>query len=379
MAALPLTALADAEVQAPAGSDAFTADLVREVVAANPGRNVVVSPFSVQGALAMAALGARGAARDRLQSVLGLGDLAPATVHEGFDTPLLKATRGVFARRVSIEPAYREAVARALGAQAHELPDEPRAAARLINAWADKATHHRIGGLVETVPTKVSLVLADAVYLNFRWLDTFDKSLTRDEPFHVTPERSMDVPMMHSFLRATAGPVDVGMVLHLRFEGRPEDGMHLVLPHEGTSPEAALDAVLRRPRLLEPSPGSALHLQQVDLSLPRFELRTTGSMTPALRRAGLAALFEHADFSGISPAMRNEKIGDVIQEALLLVDEKGVEAAAVTLVRMVAAAAVAGPPPPPPLKLVFDRPFALLIRDKATLFAAVVRDPSAKA
>lgn len=379
LAATPLRALAASSSPAPTPADAFVADLVREVVAARPAGNVVVSPFSVQGALALAALGARGEAREKLRAVIGPADLEPATLHDWFSTPLLEATRAAFVRRVAVDPAYRRTIAQALGAQASEMPGDPRRAAGVVNAWADKATHHRIQRLVDEVPADVPLLLADAVYLNFRWSDPFRVDVTRDQPFHPTPESSVDVPMMQQLLTIKAGPIDVGTAALLPFEGRRGEGMHLVLPRPDLSAEAALDAVLRDPGMLEPGAGAPFKWQPVDLSLPRFELRFAASFAAALRRTGLESVFAHADLSGISPGLRDSRLGDVLQKAWMRVDEKGVEAAAVTAAIVSITGMQMREPPPPPLRLVFDRPFAVVIRDKATLFAALVRNPLLRA
>jgi serpin B len=254
------------------------------------------------------------------------------------------------------------------------MPAGAGEAAGVVNAWADGASHHRIRQLVDKVPENVPLLLADAVYLNFRWADEFRVSATHDLPFHPTSEASVDVPMMRQVSRMVAGPVDVGMAAILPFAGRSGEGMHVVLPRPGLSAQDALDAVLRDPQMLVPDARPGFTRQEVDLSLPRFEMGSGGSFATAMRRAGLESLFTHADFSGISPRLLHSRIGDVIQKAWMRVDEKGVEAAAVTAIMAVTAAAP-GASPPPPLKLVFDRPFAVVIRDKATLFAALVRNP----
>lgn len=375
LAATPLRALAESPPSSPAPADAFAADLVREIVAARPDGNVVVSPFSVQGALALAALGARGDAREKLRAVIGPADLDPATLHEWFSTPLLEATRAAFARRVEIDPGYLRTIAQALGAHASTMPDDPYAAAHAVNAWADKATHHRIQQLVGEVPATVPLLLADAVYLNFRWSDSFSVDATNDHPFHPTPGRSVDVPMMQRLVTIQAGTIDVGMAALLPFEGQRGQGMHLVLPRPDLPVDAALDAVLRDPAMLAPAAGSHFRRQLVDLSLPRFELGLKASFAAALRRIGLESVFARADLSGISAGLRDSQLGDVVQKAWMRVDEKGVEAAAVSVVSVEVTGMSVREPPPPPLKLVFDRPFAVVIRDKATLFAAIVRNP----
>lgn len=367
-AATPLPVLAEASAGevAPAASDAFVADVVREVAAEARG-NVAVSPISLQAALALAALGARGATRERLQSVLGLADLDPAAVHAQFATPLLQASRAAFVRHAAIEPAYARAIAAALSADVRKLPDGGAEAARTINAWVDAATAHRIPALFDEVPEGLPLVLADAVHLKFRWRHIFDPAATRPRPFHRDAGEPVSVPTMSKTLATATGECRAGTFVRLPFEG-VEGGVDLVLPREGSSAQEALDIVLRAPQQLD----AGAH-RFVDLSVPRFELHAGGSMGHAVARAGLAPLFARADLSGISPSLAGSAIGEIAQKVWLKFDETGVEAAAATGV-IVTAASISRVEP---LVLVFDRPFALLIRDRRTLFAAIVRDPSA--
>lgn len=365
------------EAVAPAlsASDAFAANVTREIVATQPQGNVVVSPYSVQGALALAALGAKGATRDTLQSVAGLADLDPAALRAAFSAPLVQSTRAAFVRRGAIAKSYAQAASQALAADVRALPHDPVQAAGTVDRWADHATHHRIASLVDTVPADVPMLLADAAYLDFRWKYKFEESATHDLPFRRPGQGDVDVPMMKRWLSAQSGACSVGQYVKLPFEGTPHDGAHLILPRPGLSADEALDAMLRAPQELEAEAG---RWNEVDLTLPRFELRFTGMLTPVLKRVGLGELFERADLSGIAPSLAGASLGDVVQQAWMKVDEAGMKAAAVTAVSIVAAS-MARRDPPPPLVLVFDRPFALVVRDKSALFAAVVRDPSIRA
>ena len=72
-----------------------------------------------------------------------------------------------------------------------------------------------------------------------------------------------------------------------------------------------------------------------------------------------------ADFSGMDSA-GEIKITKVMQKTVIIVQEKGTEAAAVTAIRM--STTSAGPPPPKVEPILFqaDRPFHFAIRDRRT-------------
>ena len=114
---------------------------------------------------------------------------------------------------------------------------------------------------------------------------------------------------------------------------------------------------------------------QVTLALPRFRLRATFDLVPALRRLGVVLAFgDEADFSGITAA-EPLRIGAVAHQAYIDVDEHGTEAAAATATMFAASAIMR---PPPPVTVVVDRPFLFAILDIATglpLFLGQVSRP----
>ncbi|KAA6355202.1 MAG: hypothetical protein EZS28_049271, partial [Streblomastix strix] len=108
----------------------------------------------------------------------------------------------------------------------------------------------------------------------------------------------------------------------------------------------------------------------LDLLVPRFKARFSSSVKDALIRLGLGEAFTpQADFSLISP--EKVAISDVIHEAVLDVNEDGVEAAATTSVGF-AATGFQLTPPDPPLPVKIDRPFIVAIFEQNQGLAAFV-------
>ena len=96
----------------------------------------------------------------------------------------------------------------------------------------------------------------------------------------------------------------------------------------------------------------------VELALPRFELKFGTSLVDALTALGMGVAFgsDSADFTGIS-AGGNLFINDVLHKALVKVDEEGTEAAAVTAVVTYVTSS------PEPIEVRVDQPFLFLIHD----------------
>jgi serpin B len=145
--------------------------------------------------------------------------------------------------------------------------------------------------------------------------------------------------------------------------------MVLLVPDDGAfdSFETSLDGPRVRSVLAGLSP------RRVEISLPRFELRSQPPLKNALVALGMRDAFgTNADLSGID-GTRELIVGDVIHEGFVSVDETGTEAAAATAVLIVRTSL------DPPAIVEIDRPFLFLIRDVPTgavLFVGRVVDPS---
>jgi serpin B len=95
---------------------------------------------------------------------------------------------------------------------------------------------------------------------------------------------------------------------------------------------------------------SELRVREVNVSLPRFKISTDGSLVPLMHSLGVRHTFdrETADFSGINgrrpPDDEALFVSDILQKALVDVNEEGTEAVAATAVMMVRCAASLRPP-----------------------------------
>ena len=117
------------------------------------------------------------------------------------------------------------------------------------------------------------------------------------------------------------------------------------------------------------------------LALPKLTFTTpTFSLAKPLQAMGMVQAFNPgaANFTGMcasTPDGDNLYVGDVLQKAMVAVQETGVEAAAATAV-ILDGTAVEEPPPVP---MVLDRPFVMAIVDVPTgalLFLGHIEDPT---
>jgi serpin B len=359
--------------------------------------NVVISPASVWGALAMTHAGARGSTAAEIAGVLGMPDdreqLAAAVeslrntfkIAEGANITLDSANRVWVQKGKPLDAGFVSLLQTRYGAAPGEVDfaTAPEAARAEVNRWVSDHTEGKIDELMksDTIDPLTRLVLTNAVYFKAPWLQPFSKEDTREEPFTLASGEKVGVPFMHRAGQLIAGKVDVGgqaaTACEIPYAGN-RLAMILVVPEaeNGVSQVvAALDSHWRDKWVANGAP--AMKSRPVNLALPRWTARRPLSLKPPLMAMGMKQAFEGglADFSGID-GTKDLVVTAVVHEGFVDVGEEGTEAAAATGVAI--GIRSAAPSREEPLVVRADRPFAWAIIERPTgtiLFAGAVRDP----
>jgi serpin B len=358
-----------------------------------PG-NLVLSPCSVGFALAMTVSGARGRTAREMLRVLGVdgvdrlgGGLAALSRHlgglagekqraDGSSARLtLDVANGLFGQRdTPWEQGFLDVLARYFGAGMLmvDYRAAPEHARRLINAWTEGRTHHRIEEIVpeEALDAVTRLVLVNALYLKAPWESPFEPSATRPGPFRRSDGSTVEARMMAGLVEdASYAEAADWQSVRLPYAGR-DLAMTVVLPREGAMART-WDVVVRGglAGLL-----AAPHPQAVQLTMPRWRMRTRAALEDALSALGMPTAFDptRADFSGMTREERLH-IDTVLHETFVAVDEAGTEAAAATAVLVGTLAA------PVAVPVTVDRPFLFVIHDVShgtPLVVGRVHDPT---
>lgn len=354
---------------------------LHQAMVPDPGVTACWSPFSVAGALGLVASGARGATRDELTTLLlGTADGEPAelaellsgatTLDQHRSAPVLGVSNTLWTRAgIPVHGEFAgEALAWPHGA-IREAPfaDDPDRATQRINADVSDATHGLIPALIGpgAVRPATAVIVVNALYLKAAWLTAFPVDGTEPRPFH-SPGSSTEVPTMRLTARLGYAAVEGWQVVSVPAAG----GVDAVLLLPGGELSDAAIAVDHRTlaALL-----AATEPTRVELFLPKFQVRHSAQLTQALRRTGVPTMFtDQADLSGISSTPVT--VDQVLHEAVLTIDEHGLEGAAATAA---AARLVAMVHQPEPVVVRVDRPFLLLVRHHRTgviyFFARIVR------
>lgn len=372
------------------GNTVFAVDLYRQLAVAEG--NLFLSPYSISTALAMTYGGARGKTAQEMADALHF-PLRPDELHPAFAAVAARLHEVQQAGHVRLSTAnslwpqkdyplqtdYLALVKQHYGSTVTAV-DYRQAAekARLaINAWVEAQTQDKIRGLIQpgVLDALTRLVLVNAIYFKGAWEVPFKPGNTRDAPFHVAADRTVQAPLMTQKQTCRYASLAALDLVELPYAGG-DLAMVVLLPktREGLKQlEAALTADVLDGWL------DQLADQEVLVSLPRFKLTSLFQLNETLQALGMVDAFApgRADFSGLAGKAGELFISAAIHKAFVEVNEEGTEAAAATAV---AIAMTSVRPPPPVFRA--DHPFLFLIRERragSILFIGRLQNPSAGA
>jgi serpin B len=358
---------------------------LHRALAPDPARTACWSPYSVASALGLTAFAARGATRDELVTALlgeagadpraladTLGAAADLPGEHGAEPPVLAVANTLWtAEGLAVRPEFTDELARWPNGSVRPAPfaDDPEAARELINHSVAETTRGLIPQLVPpgAIAPDTLAALVNALYLRTGWRTKFPEHATGPRPFHA-PSGRRDVPTMRLTARLGHATRPGWQVVTLPAVGGVE-AVVLLPDADLATAEPELDTAGLADLLDAPRP------RRVELSLPRLRVAERASLGEALGRLGVRRLFTaDADLGGLL-ARDRAHVSAVLHEAVLRVDEQGLEGAAATaaVARMLAVVREE-----PPVVVRVDRPFLLLVRHAGTgavYFVARVVEP----
>jgi len=363
-------------------ANAFTFDFLRAACAKeDAGKNLFLSPFSIQMALAMTAAGAAGDTQTEMYDALRFSGFSGAEVG-GFYRTIIPALQDVdntttfeiansfwSKSYIPVKDDYKKDIADNFFAEVRTLPGDSKTATGQVNGWCSEKTHGMIQKIVDEVPESTVVALMNALYFKGMWSDPFDKELSRDDKFTnwdgsskrtVFMNRTFNSAMVYSdeYVEAMSVPY-----------GNKAYAMTIVVPRDGSTPEKVLAGLDAEKWAMYRDGGS---IYRTEFSMPRFEEEYAAEKLciEILQDMGMEKAFTtEANFSQMSIVPMC--IDEVRHKAKVKVDEEGTEAAAVTYIGMRVTSVGPG------AKTFYfkaDRPFLYFISEQSTgaiLFAGI--------
>lgn len=363
-------------------ANAFTFDFLRAASAKeDAGKNLFLSPFSIQMALAMTAAGADGDTQTEMYDALRFGGFSGEEVG-GFYHTIIPALQDVdntttfeiansFWSKsfIPVKDTYKQDIEGNFSAEVRTLPDDSKAATSQVNGWCSEKTHGMIQKIVDEVSESTVVALMNALYFKGMWSDPFDKELSREDKFTNWDGSSKKTQFMNkSFENARVYSDEYVEAMSVPY-GNKAFAMTIVVPRDGSSPEKVLAGLDAEKWAMYRDGGSFYH---TEFSMPRFEEEYSAEQLciDILQDMGMKLAFTNAaNFSAMSTAPMC--IDEIRHKAKIKVDEEGTEAAAVTYIGMRLTSVGPGGKT---FYFKADRPFLYFISEQSTgaiLFAGI--------
>jgi serpin B len=351
----------------------------------NDNNNLMISPFSVYSALALACEGADDENLIQLQKVLYITpDLCvPQKLREIRRKLVADSVAGSIELNIAnalwlrddyqIKESYSQTVTHKFQAEIKQADfSNLELILQEVNQWVAAHTNNKIPSILEDIDPLTALILLNAIYFKGDWHREFDAVRTRQEDFYLATATTTKIEMMHQTGKFPYYENDQMQAIKLKYNAS-DYSLIVILPRQINGAAAALDNLDSGFIKLINSPEPKI--TNIALSLPKFKIDYNTQLNDNLISMGMPLAFTNAaDFSRIN-CQSDLFIGQVRHRSYIEVDEKGTEAAAATAVTMVLKSAG---PPQTPVEFRADHPFIFLLLEDTLnliLFAGIVYYP----
>lgn len=384
----------DAAVRYADGANGFAFRLTKELLLQKAeGDNLIVSPYSVWLPLAALANGTSEEAKEQLLNALGSSGMDLDALNEAvkneigaltleeqvawmkengqedFEGPLKIANALFVDQDFQTNQEFEKIFSEIYDGRLFSVDFADESAVGTINDWAKEQTDGKIDRVVEAFDPQTVAAIANAIYYSDGWAKEFPKENTQNDVFYGNAGEE-DVPFM--FNKFTEMPYYEDDTMQAASLGTSTGGrLTILLPKEGQSAEeilAGFDAA-KFETLMETDEAT------VELFLPKFKVESdVFSVKEALEGLGVPLM------NSVNPQLDKIVNGEplyisqAVQKAMIEVDEKGMTAAAVTVMAM---ERMSLPVEQEPVEMKCDRPFAFIVsaygsEGQQVLFAGVV-------
>ncbi|MEQ1747163.1 MAG: serpin family protein [Saprospiraceae bacterium] len=358
-------------------------DLFKQEQLANPGENVLISPYSIQTALTMATNGAQGSTLNEMLDVLGCENCSVSdlnTLHRDLNTLLTEqsghpsvtvANRYFYDdKRIAVKSPFLEALSGhyECGSDKVNFGNE-QAALDQINGWVKSGTKGKIEKILERISDYDVAFLINALHFRADWATGFSPELTNQHDFTKSDGSKVQVDFVNADRQYTFSQTALFNLVDIPFR----DSTYSISFIQPSPTNNAADWHLN----ITPQSWSDMYenarYDRAMVFFPKLKLAYDNDIIQSLKSLGMTTAFSDraADFTRMGTASQTIFINQIKHKAVLEVDEKGAEGAAVTSIGF----GITSVPP----TFWFNRPFVLVLRHIPTntmLFTGFVADPA---
>nr|WP_321355049.1 serpin family protein [uncultured Draconibacterium sp.] len=348
--------------------------------------NIMVSPLSVSLALAMTYNGANGETKTAMEETLKVYGLSPDEINESYASlvaalksldpkVILEIANAIYYREnFSVEDDFVTTNQNYYDAEVEAIDFGSPQALNTINGWVADKTHDKIDKIIDNISGDHVMFLLNAIYFKGIWQSEFEEDDTEDLAFYLENGSTVQVPTMQKTESLPYYSNTLFRAVKLAY-GAGNYNMFVFLPQEDNSVEDIVNElnVDNWKNWME----SFTDTVNIDLKLPRLKYKYEIKLNDVLTDMGMGVAFTPgiADFTGINKN-GNLNIDYVKHKTFIEVNEKGTEAAAVTIVAIELTSVGSHN-----MQFNVNRPFLYAITEKDTdaiLFMGTVKNPESE-
>ena len=370
----------------------FTLNFLKTIHEASAkGKDFIYSPLSITYVLGMVNDAAEGTTRQELEQTLGFHEGGIQAVNEyckklidGLpkvdENVQLNIANTIFVNnRFTLKKNYQDDMQTYYDAKAEALDFSSPNTVNHINDWCNEKTQGMIPSIIETIDPDAVSYLLNAIYFKADWTSKFDPQNTKEEDFYSdNPEKVLHLcPMMHQNVLIRYMKNDVFSAVKIPY-GNSKWNMTIFLPEEGKNTENVVNWLAENglPDIdnnLGIGETGIGETREVDLKIPRYGSKSDtndieGGLIGLLKKMGIERVFdkERAEIPNMCEGKGQLYIQMMRQKAAIEVNEKGSEAAAVTIGKVGYTAAVGQEPTFEKAVFHANRPFIYVISESST-------------
>lgn len=349
----------------------------------NQQQNMMYSPLSIKYALNMLNEGANGNTKTQIENVIKNLSL---TKYNTIDE-VLSLANSVYIRDTYAEYVKQDYKNKLTEKYNAEINYDAFRNATNINNWIENKTLGIIKNMLSDNMVQnpsAKMLLINALAIDMEWENSFDVSDTNGQDFYLNDNNTMTATMMHK----EADDEDVAYykdkeITALTMDLKQYDDTQLqfvaIMPEDNLSEYINTFTMDEFNHIIENVTLASETKDGVEISIPKFSFEYDLQLKNDLIDLGITDAFDEnlADFSNMTDADTGLYVYDALHKAKIDFTERGIKAAAVTV--MLTYEAVAMMDDNKPEKIRIDKPFLYFIRDKKTneiWFVGTVYEPN---
>jgi serine protease inhibitor len=303
--------------------------------------NFMISPLSVSVALSMAYNGAETETKTEMEEAMRITGFSREEINaankqliealtSADDKVIMEVANSIWYRNnYPVEQSFLDVNKTYYNAEVDPADFSDPNTIKLINNWVSDKTHEKIPQIITEIPAEAVMYLINAIYFNGTWTKEFNTESSQMLPFKTENGNYLNTVMMGRKDSLNYLSNETFSAIKMPY-GKGNFNMMVLLPNEDKTVSDIIGQL--NPTNWAKWQKDLKFKNSIDIRFPKFKVEFDIKLNDILKAMGMKLAFtSSADFSGINKS-KDLFISYVKHKTFVEVDEKGTEAAAVTII-----------------------------------------------